>query len=185
MNKAELRAHMKAALADQTPEDRREKSRVIAEKLLALEAFRKSATVCFYSSLPAEVDTRGPIGRALADGKHVLVPLTDLKKKALRLYEIKGLADLVTGAMGIPEPDPHRTRAASVDEAGCFIVPGLCFDRRNHRLGYGAGLYDRFLQSIPRTAAKVGLAFAFQVLDEIPAEPHDVSLDLVLTEDAS
>ncbi|HTL70113.1 MAG TPA: 5-formyltetrahydrofolate cyclo-ligase [Candidatus Eisenbacteria bacterium] len=182
--KAELRSRMKARLGAQTPEDRRSKSAAIAEKLFASEAFRRADTVAFFASLPAEVDTAPMIDRSLAAGKRVLLPKTDLAARRVDLYEIRNRAtDLEPGALGIPEPRPGRLRAASVAEAALILVPGLCFDRRNNRLGFGAGIYDRFLASAPHGTPKVGLAFAFQVLDEIPVEPHDVPLDLILTEE--
>lgn len=181
--KQSLRRELQTRLQNQLPAQRARRSQAIEAKLFGLEAFKRAGCVCFYVSLPLEVDTAPMIDRALREGKRVLVPRTDLENKELSLHEIKDrLADLQAGTMGIMEPMPQRTRCAKPGEAQCVIVPGLGFDHRQNRLGRGAGFYDRFLKRLAPGTVTVGLAFSFQVLPELPVEAHDVPLNCVLTD---
>lgn len=178
-----FRKTAKSALLAHSPSSRKAKSRRIREKLFGLGEFRRAGTVCFYVSLPAEVDTRDMIETALEQGKKVLVPLSNLKSRQLELYEIKDFKkDLKKGTLGIREPRPERTRRARAGEVECAVVPGLVFDKTNHRLGRGAGFYDRFLKKLKRAVPKIGLAYSFQVVESVPVEKHDVKLDKVLTD---
>ena len=181
--KERLRREVKERLAAQAPAEREKRSRRIKEKLLGLDVFKKAATVCFYVSKPHEVDTTSMIDEALAMKKKVLVPLSNLENKELRLYEIKNRRDdLQLGTFGIPEPRPERTRLAGPKELDCIVVPGVVFDRKNHRIGHGQGFYDRFLSGLDPRVSKIGLAFSFQVVPEISEKDHDEKLDLVLTD---
>ncbi len=183
--KESLRQLMRQKLQAQSPGDRKKKSLIIEEKLFSLDAFKKASVVCFYVSLPAEVDTAQMIDRALEAGKRVLVPRVnrEAQEPPLQLYEIKDRQkDLEKGAFGIMEPLPSRTRLADAQEIGCVIAPGVAFDRANHRLGRGKGFYDRFLAGIGPGVAKIGVAFSFQIVDEVPRVGHDVRLDLVITD---
>ena len=181
--KKDLRAEILNKLQTLGVDEVLAKSLQIKTKLFSLDAFKKAKCVCFYVSLPTEVETRGMIDEALVLGKRVLVPLTNLENKELSLYEIKNRQnDLKKGAHGIMEPVPENTRLANLEEADCLIVPGIAFDKRNHRIGRGEGYYDRFLKKLSPRVSKIGLAFSCQVVQEIPTEAHDVRLDMVLTD---
>ena|SRR3989338_11509484 len=170
-------------LQSQSPEDRQKRSLLIQKKVLDLKAFQKSACVFFYVSLTTEVDTIALIEKSWAMGKRVVVPLADLENKELKLYEIANLeTDLQKGALGILEPRPDRTKPVDLEEIDLVIVPGIGFDRKNYRMGRGAGFYDRFLSKFGCDVPKIGLAFCFQVVSELPLESHDQKLDLVLTD---
>ena len=180
--KKSLRREFRTLLSAQSMEERDRKSRVIQKKLFETPAFQSAGTVCFYVSLPMEVNTHPMIERALAVGKKVLVPLVDLENKELKLKEIRDLRkDLAPGTLGILEP-VAGTKSADAREAQCFIVPGLVFDAEGHRLGHGGGFYDRLLGTLPPKVATVGLAFSFQVLPRIPFEEHDKAVGIVLTD---
>ena len=173
---------MKGLLSAQSVEERDRKSRVIQEKLFNTPVFQSAGTVCFYVALPMEVNTHPMIIEALGMGKKVLVPLVDLENKELKLKEIRDFGiDLSPGKLGILEP-VVKTRNADVREARCFIVPGLVFDVKGHRLGRGGGFYDRLLAKLPAKVSAIGLAFSFQVLSQIPHEEHDKAVDILLTE---
>ena len=174
---------MRKKLKAQSLEERNRKSRLIQEKLFGLDAYRKARTVCFFVGLDEEVNTVPMIESSLSSGKRVLVPLTNLENKELKLFEIRDVrSDLAPGTLGILEPLAAKARKADAKEVECVLVPGLAFDKDHCRLGRGAGLYDRFLAALPASVSKVGLAFSFQVLPEIPQEDHDHPLDEVLTE---
>ena len=174
---------MKARLAAVMPAEREAKSLSACAKLLIINEFQQAKIVAFFVSMPEELDTRPMILAALKAGKKVLVPRTDLSKKTLTFYEIRDLtADLEPGTLGILEPIPSRTRIGSAAEADCVFVPGLVFSDDNHRIGFGAGLYDRFLSTLKPGVPRIGLGFSFQKMASVPVESHDVRLDFVLTD---
>lgn len=173
---------MRSKLKAQGPEERERKSRLIQAKLFKLDAFRNARTVCFFVGLDTEVDTVPMIEKSLEAGKRVLVPRVNLEKKELKFFEVRELhSELSLGTLGILEPNAWA-KAADPADAECVIVPGLAFDAKHRRLGRGGGFYDRFLARLSKKPAKIGLAFSFQVLPEIPLEDHDHPLDEVLTE---
>ena len=153
-----------------------------ADVLSALEAhprWQAAHTVLLYHSLPDEVDTHAFIRRWSAR-KRILLPVVKGDDLELRLYT--GDDRLTEGAFHIDEPTGTAfTDYAAIDLA---VIPGVAFDRRGNRLGRGKGYYDRLLPRIP-TAYKLGLCFPFQVLNQIlnqiPAEAHDIPMDEVLT----
>lgn len=96
----------------------------------------------------------------------------------MRVAEITSIDDLVPGYRGIREP-ARKEPASEVDAA---IVPGVAFDERGGRLGYGGGFFDRFLESLDPGVPVVGVCFDAQIVEEVPREPHDRAVDLVVTE---
>ena len=162
--------------------EREKRSWKIAERAFKHPQFQKAENIYFFVSTPLEVDTEFLIDRALTIGKHVGVPKSDMANKALHWYEIKNrVKDLKEGVLGIYEPNSSMVRLFS-GEPGCVFVPGLVFDKKNNRIGRGAGFYDRFLATLPPNIYKAGLAFSFQVLPEIPVNEYDVRLDEVITD---
>lgn len=129
-----------------------------------------------------EVATRPILERAWAGGKRVACPRVEWRPRGLASYEVTALDELSEGRRGLLEPDPDRTEPVE-ERFDLVLVPGLAFDRRGGRIGYGAGLYDRFLAGTG--ALKVALAYSLQVLDSVPVEPHDVPVDRILTEQES
>ena len=140
-------------------------------------AFRDSKVVLLYWSMDDEVQTHDFVNRWYKD-KVVLLPCVDGDE--LRLRQYTGPECLVAGEQfGIGEPTgPEWT---DMEAIALIAVPGVAFDRKNNRMGRGRGFYDRLLKSTPH-ATKVGLAYDFQMLDEIPVESHDVPMNLVITE---
>lgn len=153
------------------------KSEAILEKLNQLPEYKDAQSILFYVSLPKEVDTHSAITQALKQGKTVFVPRTNAHE--LTLHRIHDLKELKPGSFGVLEPDLEDEWGPS-ETMDLIVVPGLGFDRRGHRIGYGKGHYDRLLK---RTRGyKVGLAFEEQIIDEVPDEEHDVPLDCLITD---
>ncbi len=162
---------------------RREKSESIASRFLEQPEYKSAGTVLFYVNFRDEVGTRGLIAQALEDGKKVLAPKVDRKAHRLKLFEIKdGSADLEAGYMGIYEPVEAKTREAAPGEVDLVVLPGVGFDSKGRRLGYGGGYYDRLIETLRPGVGLVALAFDVQVVDEIPSEDHDKKVDKIVTE---
>lgn len=160
-----------------------ERGERIKGHFFGLKEFKEAKTVMFYVSKGKEVPTEDLIRRSIRMGKRVLVPLTDLENERIIPCEVKDPdGELEFGAFGVKEPRKGFRRPVDPGDIDLVIVPGVAFDRRGHRLGYGKGFYDRFLAEAKK-ADSVGLAYRFQVLREVPVEKHDVSVGKVVTED--
>ena len=176
-----LRLELRQQRANLTPGERFRQSGRILKQLFQHPRFLNARSVLFYLAREEEVETRPLLDEILREQKKAYVPRLDLKAKQLQMIEIRGWSELKPGAYGILEPafDPERVgNPAALDLA---IVPGMAFDREGGRLGRGEGYFDRFLQEAGR-AYKIGLAFKFQLVEEVPCEAHDVRVDEVLTE---
>ena len=136
-----------------------------------------------YYPLRGEVDILRKIRKDLGS-KRFCFPVMDLKAKNLRIFEITNLdEDFCVGAWGVMQPDTEKTKEVDIKEIDVVIVPGLAFDRQRNRLGRGAGFYDRFLQDITPSTKKVGIAFEFQILENLPTNlSWDQKVDTVVSE---
>ncbi len=181
--KAKLRREILARRDALPQEDRRSRSASIAGALFALPEYRAAGTVLFYVSFRSEVSTRRMIEQAVSHGKKVLAPKVDRRRRELRLFEIKDLsADLEAGYMNIYEPVEKRTREASPEEPDLVVMPGVGFDEKGNRLGYGGGYYDRLAMKLRSGIRLVALAFEEQMVDEVPSLSHDRKVDMIITE---
>ena len=159
----------------------------LSEKVIAnlrmTGEYRSAGMVFCYVSVGSEVDTR-PLIRQLLDqeGKRVAVPWCNPATGTMSAVEISGLEELKPGVFGIPEPD--STVQAPLDPSGLdlIVVPGIAFDGRGYRIGYGGGYYDRFLSEHGKGKHTLGLAFEAQLIDAVPVEEHDVPVDGIATE---
>jgi 5-formyltetrahydrofolate cyclo-ligase len=179
--KQELRAEALRKRRSIDPEELAALSSRVEANLLSMKEYKGATLVISYCAMDDEVQTRSIIERALADGKRVAVIITDVPSKTLSFSEIKSFEDdLAPGALGIREPKPGLVRPVSIAQADVVLVPLVAWDERGHRLGYGAGYFDRALEGARVT--KVGLALESQRLSQIPESRHDVTLDIIVTE---
>ncbi len=163
-----------------SPEDRALRSQQIAARVVSLDAFARAETIALYSAMQAEVDEAEIAQAALAGGKRVAYPLVVPGQRALA-FAICSPERLVPGVMGTREPPPGSP-VVPPEEIDLALVPGVAFDVRCGRLGRGRGHYDATLARLRPSAARVGLAFEVQLVPSLPSEPHDESLDAVVTE---
>jgi len=142
------------------------------------------AEQCWLVYLPmrGEVDLGDWVARRLAAGGSLALPCTDWERRELRPSRLNSVDDVVLGRHGVPEVRPDRRHELAVEQIDGVLVPGVAFDRRGYRLGYGGGFYDRLLPRLRPDCRVVGVAFAAQVVDELPAEAHDQRVAAVVTE---
>lgn len=156
-----------------------QKGQAIFGRVIALSDYPRIRHIACYVSSGREVDTHAFICRAIADGKQVAVPVVRSKGQ-MDFQWIASLEDLKPARFGLLAPLPDVAKIALPDAFEWVITPGLAFDRCGHRVGMGQGYYDRFLA---RTrAVRIGLAYAFQVVNALSAEWHDIPMDLIVTE---
>lgn len=182
--KAELRTRMRSVRKALGEEARAEKSAAIDDRVAALSAWSEARTVMLFVPLRTEVDVRRLEARARRESKRVAAPRMigdDGERGALevRLWE-PGVEPVESGRMGVREPPASAPLVAGA-EVDLVVVPALALDPTGGRLGYGAGLYDRLLPHLSR-ATRVGVAFDFQLLSEVPSAEHDQRVHMVVTE---
>jgi 5-formyltetrahydrofolate cyclo-ligase len=158
------------------------KNLLIKERMISLPEFVSSHTILFYASFRSEAETSGMIKESIGAGKRVLLPKVDRENKKLWLYEIKDISELSPGYMGIPEPSLDDGRIVSPENIDLVVIPGAGFDYSGNRLGYGAGYYDRLLSETGGKLVIVAPAFEEQIVDMIPAEGHDVKVNIIVTD---
>lgn len=177
--KKDMRLRMREKRNGIPEDERRKKDEQLRRQLLLLPFYRQTETLLVYVSMKSEADTRGLIQHAIADGKKVAVPKCFPGRK-MEFYLIGSMDELSPGTMGIFEPDPERSIKFD-GETGLLIVPGLAFDKRGARLGYGGGYYDNYMGEHPGLKT-IGYFYSMQEVDYVPAQPHDRYLKYVLTE---
>lgn len=151
-------------------------SKEITKNITALPEYQTADRILVYADYNHEVMTGFLIEKAWADGKEIAVP--KVQGLDMIFYKLTDFAQLEPGYYGIPEPVSGEIVQW---EDALMIMPGVAFDRQNHRVGYGGGFYDRYLEKHPRVK-RVAAAFEFQLLPQAPTEPTDISPEIVVTE---
>ena len=169
--RAELKAHSSASAASA--------SAALCVRVRASPLWQTARAVLLFFPLPSEPDISPLLDEALASGKLLALPRFNATTNAYEPVQVRDLArELVTGPFGVREPTADCP-LAPMNRLDLALVPGLGFDARGHRLGRGKGHYDHLLAGF--TGMKIGVAFDFQIVTEVPAEPHDIVLDAVVT----
>ena len=177
-NKQELRDQVRARLMTMTEAQRSALSSKACALLEQQDAWKTAKSVFFYAPLPEEIDVWPLVRDSLRAGKTVCLPRFDAATKRYMACQIQSVSDVISGRFGIREPGSQCT-AVPLNRLDLVLVPGVAFDSRGRRLGRGKGFYDHLLADASGT--KCGVAFDEQVVTEIPVEPHDVSIDCMLT----
>jgi 5-formyltetrahydrofolate cyclo-ligase len=159
-----------------------EKDSRIKDRFFFLPEFIAAGKIFFYASFRSEVETLSMMRESLKMGKRIVLPKVDKERHRLRLYEIKDINELSEGYMGIPEPLPDDERLVPLDDIDLVVIPGAAFDYSCNRLGYGAGYYDIVLSERKKKMPVVALAYEEQIVGSIPAEMHDVKVDMIVTD---
>lgn len=175
MNKKELRAQIKAAKRAMTEDQIASLSANLCCQFLETEEYRNARTIYGYLPYNQEVRTWTLLEQALKDGKKVAVP--KVYGDDMRFIYMTDLKAVFDGYAGIPEPVADGPVAD--DPTALVLMPGLAFDKEGHRIGYGGGFYDRFLENEPDHPT-VALCYHFQMQEHLDTEEHDIPVDRVL-----
>jgi 5-formyltetrahydrofolate cyclo-ligase len=174
-----LRSRMRGARAAISRDAAAQAARMAASHLLGIPELDGVAVVGLYAAFDSELDTRAAADGLHARGVMVAYPRIAPGERVLRFHLVHGSDDLELGPFRIPQPAAHA-EVVELDRISILIVPGLAFDQRGGRLGWGKGYYDLTLaQGHPFC---VGYGHAFQLVPEVPRRSHDVSMDLVVTD---
>jgi len=164
----------------------RDRSARVQERLIALPRLRSAGCVMLYASYANEVRTEGLVRWALEQSREIVLPRVRRHPKGLLLYKVTAPdGQLEPGPHDIPEPIPECCQPAEIEEVDFVVAPGVAFDERGVRLGQGGGYYDRFLARLrrrPDHPPVAAAAFELQIIEHVPAEPHDARVDMIVTE---
>lgn len=175
------RLQFRELLAGMSERERHVRSLAASALLLQTEEFVHAQVIMIYLNMPQEVDTSPIILRAWQEGKQVVAPKLAWNDHTMLPVEITTLTThTTTGPAGLREP--RSGQPIPVDFIDLVIVPGLAFGTNGQRLGRGGGFYDRFLVQPKFHGISCGLAFEQQVADDLPLQPHDVILNLLVTD---
>ena len=181
MEKTRLRSELQGRLLAMTESQRAEKSKKACQNLIGTEKFKAADAIMAYLSLPHEVDTAALILHAWQDSKTIAVPKVSWVQRHMIAVVINTLdTGFATSASGLRNPITGSPLA--VEEIDLVITPGLAFDRKGNRLGRGGGYYDRFFAHKDLKACKCGLAFEDQVVDSVPQDDRDITVDMLVTD---
>ena len=175
MDKKELRRQIREMKRSMTEEEIVSASEKLGELFLASEAYQKAKTIYGYLPYNQEVRTVPMLQRAIDDGKRVAVP--KCYGDEMRFIYLEDLSQVEKGYCGIPEPIADEPVADG--QTALVLMPGLAFDPQGHRMGYGGGFYDKFLEKEPEHPT-LALCYAFQMMEHLETEAHDIPVDTVL-----
>lgn len=179
--KKELRRRLQAVLTSIPSATLLERSRAAAGLLFNEPEYRQAEIMMVYLSHPPEPDTTRIVLQAWQDHKRVLAPQVSWESKAMIPIEISNLDDDVArNEFGFREP--VEGQPIPIELIDLVIVPGLAFDGAGNRLGRGRGFYDRFLARPNFRGVACGFALEAQIVDAIPAGPHDMKIDMLVTD---
>ena len=179
--KTTLRRHFAAVRKAIAPETRQAADRAIRARIAALPEFRECRALALYATDGVEPDLL-PLAQGTA--KTLLFPRYRAAEKTYEFAVVSGPEDMTPGKYGLLEPAAACPAAdAELVRSGTLhLVPGLAFDANGRRIGYGGGWYDRFLSAASPKAVSLGVCHMFQLVDRLPAEPHDAVLTAVVAD---
>ena len=173
--KKALRAQIRVQKRAMTIEEIEERSAKLVEKFLASDAYKNAKTVYGYLPYNQEVRTTRAMEQVLKDGKGLALP--KIYGDRMDFIVVTDLSQVAKGYCGIPEPIHDEPLAT--DETALVLMPGMAFDAEGHRMGYGGGFYDKFLEREPNHPT-LALCYEFQLLPHLDTEAHDIPVDAVL-----
>jgi 5-formyltetrahydrofolate cyclo-ligase len=180
-NKSTIRKHLREVLAAMPQGLRHAKSLAACALVTASPEFEAARVIMLYVSTSDEVDTASIALRAWQSGKTVVVPKVSWDQRRMLPVEISSLnTGMTTTGPGVREPVAGKPMP--VDFIDMVIVPGLGFTSTGYRIGRGMGFYDRFLAQAGFVGVSCGLAFAEQLIDDLPVLDHDVPLSMLATD---
>ena len=175
MDKKELRRKIREKKRAMTEEQIESASRALGEKFAQCDVYKNARTIYGYLPYNQEVRTVPMLERAMREGKRVAVP--KVYGEEMKFIYMDDLSKVETGYANIPEPIADGPGAE--DPTALVLMPGLAFDEKGNRMGYGGGFYDKFLAQEPEHPT-VALCYAFQMVENIPTEAYDIPVDCVL-----
>lgn len=182
MTKEELRKKILSKRFKMSQGEVQTKSEVICRSLISSELFREAKIISLYSPIKREVRTENIFTAAKSEGKKVGFPVSNSDNTEITYYEVGDMSELFKGTYGIMEPSTDTKKMIKASDIDLIIIPGVAFDERGFRIGYGGGYFDRLLEKDNVKAITTALAFDAQMVPRIPEESHDMRINFIFTE---
>ncbi len=164
-------------------EELEQKYKKIEHKLFEFANFMEAQLAFLYTPVSNEIKTEEIIKKTLQIEKGLALPVFTDAKNAINLYKISDYKkDLVLNANDILEPDIERCKKISLEEVDIAIIPGLAFDDKGGRVGFGNNYYTKMITRLPETCRKVSLAYEEQIVDQIQMESRKYTVDIIITD---
>ena len=181
--KSSVLARVAERLDALSPEALEEKYQIIEGKLFEFANFLEAQQAFLYTPASTEIPTEAIIRKALDIEKGIILPVFSDAKNAFHLYKISDYdKDLVLNGDEILEPNPERCKKIALDDVDIAIIPGLAFDDKGGRVGFGHNYYSKLITKLPETCRKVSLAYEEQVVDQIQMESRKYTVDIIITD---
>lgn len=167
-----------------TKEELYKKYKKIEQRLFDFANFMEAQLAFLYTPpVSYVIPTEGIIKKALQIEKGIVLPVFTDAKNAINLYKISNYdKDLVKGANDILEPDIEKCKKVSLEDINIAIIPGLAFDDKGGRIGFGNNFYNKLITKLPETCRKVTLAYEEQIVDQIQMESRKFTVDIIITD---
>lgn len=179
MDKEQLRKEMREKREALTEDVVEAASRKVYERLIGMPQLKDAKTVLVYADFDHEIHTGELTGWLLYNGKTVGLPLIEDDEMSAMQYRGNQIR---IGRFGIAEPVGGAGTEIPADRIDLIICPGVAFTEKKDRVGFGRGYFDRFFQRAAN-AYKIGLAYDFQIADDVKTGPNDVKMDAIVTPD--
>jgi 5-formyltetrahydrofolate cyclo-ligase len=181
--KSSILAQVAGRIDALSPEVLKEKYQTIEGKLFEFANFLEAQQAFLYTPVSTEIPTEAIIKKALEIEKGVILPVFTDSKNAFCLYKISDYdKDLLVNADEMLEPNPERCKKIALDDVDIAIIPGLAFDDKGGRVGFGNNYYSKLITKLPETCRKVALAYEEQVVDQIQMESRKFTVDIIITD---
>ncbi|MEO4052390.1 5-formyltetrahydrofolate cyclo-ligase [Solibacillus sp. CAU 1738] len=180
MDKHTIRQQVRAVINNIPNEQYQERSFMMRKQLLKEPSIIEGKTIAVTISAFPEVDTIAIVEELWRLGKTVAVPKCHPKTREMSFYAIGNFNQLETVYMDLKEPITEKTKLIAKEDIDTIIVPGIVFDEKGYRIGYGGGYYDRYLQGY--NGKLIAIAFKEQLVNHVPTETHDLPVHTIITE---
>lgn len=189
--KAKIRSRHQRLRQELSKEQVEMMSRKICDTLMQTEIYIESTTVFAYMALPFEIDLKFLLENALINNKKVVIPKV-LEKRHMEFFEITSLEDVEVGRFNVREPIIKEQEPVNFNSTSIMIVPGLAYDFKGFRIGYGGGFYDQYIEKLSLTKLEktqknlkdliVGVFYSWQQVDSCYPDIYDQDLKQIVTE---
>jgi 5-formyltetrahydrofolate cyclo-ligase len=182
--KKEIIGNISKILEELPESDLSKKLQRIVERLFEFANFIEAGTVLLYVKREFEVETTDIIKGCYSRKKNVVLPAFDIQKNKMKLMKVENLKQhLKKGPLDIAEPDPDVCKPVPIDQIDIAVVPGLAFDEKGGRIGFGEGHYKRLMTKLPSTTRKIAIAFEEQIVPQIPMDSRNKNVDIIVTDE--
>ena len=164
-------------------EEQNEKQKKIEANLFDFANFKESNITFIYTQKAGEFPTENIIRKAIEFEKNIVLPVDPGPQKSIKLYKISNYdTDLLKNKNGFLEPDTEKCKRFSLEDVSVAIIPGLAFDDKGGRLGFGDKFYLKLITSLPETCRKVALAFEEQIVEHLEMDSKKHTVDIIITD---